>query len=247
MKYFDNSNSKEEILDVIKKMEATILSKGSHLFQYFENRQISIGETVKLRMKDNTSKVNEGKPALILLEVILSANRKYELFVKPRMEKIKVTHNYLNSFEDLNEFLKDENNFFSFCTKDIKKYKVLQSVTSAFLGLKTKYNCNTDQDTVMRWSDEIEKSGLKNYRDDIIGKIENVGIATIQHLRLAFGINTVKPDVHVKRVLKTEFQLKGINNITAIEAVTELSKLSGYDIIRLDKILVNYGSSYPQK
>ena len=65
---------------------------------------------------------------------------------------------------------------------------------------------------------------------DPIGRIKHVGLATVQMIRMTWGIDTVKPDVHVKNALK---ELGLGNDVGVVEL---LSELTGYKNIELDKI-----------
>jgi hypothetical protein len=74
--------------------------------------------------------------------------------------------------------------------------------------------------------------------------LKNVGIATIQHLKLDFGVNSVKPDQRVIEVLQREFGFKQVNQIKAIKLVEEIAIIAKIEIRKLDLMLVNYGSGY---
>jgi hypothetical protein len=83
-----------------------------------------------------------------------------------------------------------------------------------------------------------------NFKDDIIGRIRGIGIATFQHLRMNFGANTVKPDQRVKEVLNKEFKFYSENDIDYISAVEYIAKITGKSALYIDQVFVNYGSGY---
>lgn len=85
---------------------------------------------------------------------------------------------------------------------------------------------------------------MSNYQNDKIGKIYNVAVATFQHLRMVFGVDTVKPDQRVKEVLSYEFGLPKLSDQKAIQAVEQIAKITNHKVITIDKILVKYGSGY---
>lgn len=85
---------------------------------------------------------------------------------------------------------------------------------------------------------------LQNYKEDIIGSIPNVAIATFQHLRMVFGVDTVKPDQRVKEVLQYEFGLPKLPDKVAISIVEKIAAVLGLQVITVDQIFVKYGSSY---
>jgi len=52
---------------------------------------------------------------------------------------------------------------------------------------------------MMDWA---KKCNLSQLEEDIVGRLNNVGLATVQNLRMCLGIDTVKPDVHIINALK---------------------------------------------
>ena len=63
----------------------------------------------------------------------------------------------------------------------------------------------------------------------------------MQNLRLVCGIDTAKPDVHVKRALKEI----GLGN--EIEVVELISDLTGYSTVELDQILWHWDKNRSRK
>lgn len=93
-----------------------------------------------------------------------------------------------------------------------------------------------------------ENANVLNYKNDLIGNIPNVAVATFQHLRMVFGVDTVKPDQRVKEVLDYEFGLSRLPDEKAIKAVEQIAALAGLKVIAVDQIFVKYGSGhYNQK
>ncbi|OAH96331.1 hypothetical protein A1332_23030 [Methylomonas methanica] len=88
-----------------------------------------------------------------------------------------------------------------------------------------------------------ENAKLDKRKNDILGSIKNVGVATFQHLRINFGIDTVKPDQRVKEILEKEFNLK-LSSEKAILAVEEIAHITGFKVIEIDQIFVKYASGY---
>ena len=85
---------------------------------------------------------------------------------------------------------------------------------------------------------------LLNYKTDIIGSLPNVAIATFQHLRMVFGVDTIKPDQRVKEVLDFEFGLSRLSDVNTIKAVEQIAEISNFKVITIDQIFVQYGLSY---
>ena len=95
---------------------------------------------------------------------------------------------------------------------------------------------------VLEFDLEMLNSKNVNYKD-YPGSIPNLGIATFQHLRLTFGIDTVKPDQRVREVLCNEFGAN-LSAKNAILAVEEIATITGKEVKMIDQIFVKYGSGY---
>ena len=74
--------------------------------------------------------------------------------------------------------------------------------------LKSKYEISDDSKVMEKWAREIN---ILEYEDNEIGRIKNIGLATIQHFRMDFGVDTVKPDQRVIEVLENEFKAKKVS------------------------------------
>lgn len=230
----------EDIVETLERIKNSKLKKDSHLYSEFG--EIPIWDAVQ-RWKEERDE-DEFKPAIVLLRVVLAANRKYNTQVKPNIERIVKEYPEIDSFDSLKEFInsKTQEEFYTFWGhNDLKKYNVLLKILDATDQLREKYKIDDDFKLMQQWAKNVE---LDNYEKDPIGRIENVAIATIQHLRMDFGINTVKPDQRVMEVLEREFGYEKVSQTMAIKIVEDIAKLTQIPIRKLDLIMVNYGSGY---
>ncbi len=109
------------------------------------------------------------------------------------------------------------------------------------LRLQYPQHNSNDFKLMQAWAKDACVDKLK---DDTIGSIRNIGIATFQHLRMTFGANTVKPDLRVKQVLEKEFKLKLLSDLNSIKAVEQIALIMKLSVMECDQIFVMYGSSY---
>src|SRR6185312_7541211 len=133
--------------------------------------------------------------------------------------------------------------FYSFWGhKDEKKYTTLKNLLISIDKLKSQYpDITNDFELMNKWATTTD---LLNRKNDLIGSIPNIGVATFQHLRMVFGVDTVKPDQRVKEVLDFEFGCKRLSDEKAIKAVEQIANITGKKVITIDQILVKYGSGY---
>lgn len=217
------------------------LNEKAHSFPKYG--AISIGESVERSVECFKSKGGENA-AIPLLLVVLAANRNYNKVVVPNIQRIKTKYPKLKSIDELQELVigMSKKEFFKFWGhKDEKKYATLKSILNAYTDLKSTYSKKTSFEIMSEWA---KNADVENLTDDIIGRIPNVGIATFQHLRMVYGVDTVKPDLRVKQVLGQKFGFKNVTDKSAIKIVEEMSKKTRRSVFELDQIFVRYGSGY---
>lgn len=243
MKTFNilDSLTKEKIIEKMNKLGEARLTPTSHLHhKYGEEKIIDAARKYSKEYSDSAG----ARPAVRLIEVVLAANRNYVKAVKPHVDRIEKTTD-LKTFDqliDLVEKSKKEDFFYFWGHKDEKKYNVLKSILIKIETLRKKYPDSKDDFELMKnWAENVD---LKNYENDIIGQIRNVALATIQHLRMTFGHDTVKPDQRVKEVLELEFNQPKLNNVNTVLAVEQIAKLSDLRTLEIDQVFVNYGAGY---
>lgn len=187
---------------------------------------------------------SKASPAVTLIEVVLSANRNYQAVVYPNVIRILKDYPDLRTFQQLEDMMNSlsRDSFFSFWWhKDQKKYDTLKNILSAIGDMRIFKPDLNDYELMNEWAWGVN---LLDIGHDRIGKIPNVWIATVQHLRMNFGADTVKPDQRVKEVLEREFHLGSLNPETAILAVEKIAHMSWIPALLADQIFVKYGSSH---
>lgn len=231
--------------DILKKLEYIgnkKLTPTGHGFDTFGS--IPILES-SLKSTLNYSLKPQEKPAIALIEVVLAANRNFNKVVEPNIKRIEKEFPELKNFQHLNEilFTKTKEDFYSFWGhKDEKKYETLKNILSKIDDLRKIYpNENDDFSLMNQWGNNAD---LTNYKNDYIGSVPNVAIATFQHLRMVFGVDTIKPDQRVKEVLDYEFGLSKLSDLNVIKTVEKIAEIANMKVITIDQIFVQYGSSY---
>jgi len=235
-----NFKKEEEILSILKSISQKPLTKTAHAFSDYG--AISISDAAEKSTQNYFEKA-KAKPAIALLSVVLAANRNYNKVVKPNLDRIEKTD--LETFDQLRELLrtKSKADFYLFWGhKDEKKYNTLVKLLEAIEELKKIHSNSTDDFEILNmWG---QNQDLQNREKDIVGKIPNIATATFQHLRMVFGVDTVKPDQRVKEVLDYEFGIQKLNDENAIKAVEQIASLANLKVITVDQIFVNYGAGY---
>ncbi len=178
--------------------------------------------------------------AINMMAVILAANRSYQTHVEPRV-RIMYEKFPAITISELKDMLSSMD-FIQFRQvwghKDEKKYNTLKSLINKIIAFKSEHD--DDSETMKKWA---AAANVASRKTDPLGSLPNVGIATFQHLRMTFGVDTVKPDQRVKEVLDREFGAK-LSDEKVILAVEEIAQITGFKVIEVDQIFVKYGSGY---
>jgi len=131
-----------------------------------------------------------------LMDATLSINRQYKKFVLPRLEYFKQRFPNINTLEKLNNLIKEKgiNDFESVWNYNHpKRVEILQNLAKFFLEYKTENSIKDDLESMKHWAKSVDINSGK------ILPIDGMGFATSQYIRKMLGVDSVKPDVHIKR------------------------------------------------
>jgi len=216
------------------------MRKSSHGFNDYGTMKII--DAAKEQAKRFLENENKEDVAIRVMSVVLGANRNWEKQVQPHLDRMKKEFPKL-TFKDLKNML-SEKDYVQFKEvwghKDKKKYDVLTALIDRILTFENPNSALDDFGIMKKWAYDAK---LSDRKEDRLGSIPNIGIATFQHLRMAFGVDTIKPDQRVKEVLDKEFDAK-LSSEKAILAVEEIARITEHKIIEIDQIFVKYGSGY---
>lgn len=240
-KFISSDINITKVMDIIGSRP---LTKTSHLYDDYGPIRIDEAARMAHSALGGRAKI---KPGVMIIEVVLSANRNYNKVVRPNILKIEETYPELKSIDDVERLIKSKSKeeFYKLWGhKDEKKYKTLSAIIDSIKtmrGVNQESTPEKDYALLNKWATNFD---VKNIGNDIIGKNRNVGVATVQHLRMAFGVDTVKPDQRVKEVLDYEFGLEKPSDIDSIIAVEQIAKKCNEKVYVIEQIFVNYGSGY---
>ncbi|MCY4403548.1 MAG: hypothetical protein OXD54_13320 [Candidatus Poribacteria bacterium] len=153
-------------------------------------------------------------PAVLVIDCVLSLNRKYDGFVVPRLDAFVENHpdictvnelaGFMSSFPTPHEFMQQELNY-----NYEAQANTLQSVVEFVCNIVEKTRDVTEEETLRQWAINAKPEEYQ------ILNIHGFGIAGFQYLRMLFGADTTKPDVHIIRFVSKLLE----RNISAIEAL----------------------------
>lgn len=225
----------KEIVQSLANKPMTIFSQG------FKNENEKI-ITSAIANAGNYTYFSKLHPAIALMDVVLAANRNYRRQVEEHIKRMREQFADLTLLELKKKI--ENNDYKSFKQiwghADEKKFLTLKRILEKVFEQANPTSKEEDFEVLKDWA---TKSNLNTWLSDPIGELTNVGVATFQHLRMTFGINTVKPDQRVMEVLEKEFNLK-LSQLNTIFAVEHIAKVTGYKVLVIDQIFVKYWSGY---
>jgi hypothetical protein len=116
-----------------------------------------------------------------------------------------------------------------------RKRRVLIKGADVFANIDAEH----DLDRLQQWARDADPT---TYSEDPFGRITGVGLRTFQYLRMIAGIDTVKPDIQVRRFIKALAEatdnphLDASTDRAVLESCQWIADETGYRMIELDQI-----------
>ncbi|MYB64929.1 hypothetical protein F4X73_09590 [Candidatus Poribacteria bacterium] len=152
--------------------------------------------------------------AVLIIDCVLSLNRKYDGFVVPRLDAFVENHpdictvselvDLMASFPTPHAFMQQELNF----NYEERAY-TLQSVVEFVCKIVENAPKVPEEVALKNWAIQAKPEEYQTLN------IRGFGIAGFQYLRMLFGADTTKPDVHIIRFISKLLD----RNVSAIEAL----------------------------
>lgn len=207
-----------------------------------ENENETVGNIAKKEIQEDW--INNHVEAII--NTVLAMNQRWKETAEPRFRKYQRNYSHIKNLYDLNTLIRSSSES-DFCKKVLSttitknnywRYKMLCDMLKAFIEYQKENGFNSDKEAMMDWA---KRCNLSQLEKDVIGKIKYVGPATVQNVRMCLGIDTIKPDVHIKNALK---KIRLGNEVEICELISELT---GYKCIELDQIFWHWDRNFNKK
>ncbi len=196
-------------------------------------------KTVPLIHSIKSGEFGYDNPVLICLDAVLSINRQYERFVKPRIIDFRENYSSVRTLNDLIELI-NINGREGFCLiwhyKHIERVDLLCRLSLKFIDYKIKIGETDDLSAMKQWARETSVEDFRSFG------VSGIGLATFQYLRMMLGVPTVKPDIHITRAIEKALGTKQ-TMIMSIRLLERASKKLGLDPTFVDHNIWRYYSA----
>lgn len=112
------------------------------------------------------------------------------------------------------------------------RVSLMRKLVSFFEGIGV-----TSQEALTKWANE------SNYEDDFKGKISGMGYAIYQWLIMRQGIETIKPDIHVRRFVESIINRADSDDKQLVATLENVARKLGLKVYELDWRIWEYQRS----
>jgi hypothetical protein len=137
-------------------------------------------------------------PALRVIDCVLSLRRNYDYFVVPRLNRFESNFPLVSSIQSLRDLIDDFGDPDKFVRETLnyshtERAIILSQVVTRVLEYASEFTGGTELERLELWATTASPSDFKRNR------IRGFALAGFQYLRMLFGANTTKPDIHIRR------------------------------------------------
>ena len=170
-------------------------------------------------------------PAVKVINSVISQALNYKTTVYPRLVGFKKNRPDVKSVRQLADLMGSYTTPLEFLTEEVNlkhrgKAGAIDGLVKYFCGLIEASPTVPEEETLKQWAITAEPDGYKELN------IKGVWIATFQWLRMLFGADTSKPDVHVMNFIHETIDQKLLESecVLLIEGVASYLEVSERDV-----------------
>jgi hypothetical protein len=173
-------------------------------------------------------------PPLNVIDCVLSLNRHYDTFVVPRVRRFEARNPQIVELEHLRTLIGRYSNPFIFSVheldyRDQSRAETLKGVVLYLIGAECQFEGLTEYDRLHQWANSVCPT------DSVTVGVRGFGLAGFQYLRMLFGVQTTKPDRHIKHFVSDVIghTVSDRKALLLLEEAAELAELNLRDVDNL--------------
>lgn len=176
--------------------------------------------------------------AVAVIDCVLSLNRRYDGFVVPRLKDFKRNHPQVRSIVQLAELMDSYPTLLDFSIEELNyrdedRARILREVVQFVCTIVQESPTRPEEEVLKDWAlqakpPECETLGIRGFK-----------LAGFQYLRIRFGADTTKPDVHIRRFIADALNRKvsAVSDYEALALLEAASKRLGYSVREVDSAI----------
>jgi hypothetical protein len=171
-------------------------------------------------------------PPLNVLDCILSLNRHYEKFCLPRVQKFAAVHPKIQTLGGLRELIESHSSLLALSVQELnyrdeRRAETLLGLIKYLIVVQGQHEGATEAERLGWWARSAKPEDAWS-----VG-VRGFGLAGFQYLRMLFGAQTVKPDIHIRRFV-SETIGRAASDIEAIRLIELAAQSIGRPIAAVD-------------
>ena len=168
-------------------------------------------------------------PAVLVIDCVLSLNRNYDTFLVPRLETFMNNHPKTQQITDLSKLIAGYPTPHAFVQRELNYnhesraetlQAVLEFVCQIVEGTQT---IEEEKEILRQWAIQAKPQDYQTLN------IRGFAIAGFQYLRMLFGADTTKPDVHIIGFL-SEILNRRVSEVEALRLLEAASERVGLSV-----------------
>lgn len=171
-------------------------------------------------------------PAVLVIDCVLSLNRNYDTFLVPRLKTFMGNHPETQRITDLAKLMASYPTPHAFVQQELNykhesRARTLQAVVDFVCQIvEGTQTIQEEKEILKQWAILAKPSDYQTLN------IRGFGIAGFQYLRMLFGADTTKPDVHIIGFLSELLnrRISAVEALRLLEAASESVGLSVRDV-----------------
>jgi hypothetical protein len=172
-------------------------------------------------------------PSLNILDCVLSLNRKYERVCLPRVQRFAAENPSVRSVRELRDAIHRSPSPLEFLIskldyKDAGRADTLLGVTEYLSRVQRRYPGETEIARLRRWAESTGPDSTG--RPDVPG----FALSGLQYLRMLFGVQTAKPDTHVRRFVSRAIRAPSVTDKRALNLLEDAARERNLRVRDLD-------------
>jgi hypothetical protein len=170
--------------------------------------------------------------ALRVIDCVLSLNRRYDSFVVPRLDRFEREHPSVRTVADLQSLMARFPSPDAFIAQ-IMNYRhaaraaTLGAVVNWLATVSGRGSYAEQLSNLQSWAKNAKPGGHK-----VLG-ISGFGLAGFQYLRMLFGANTTKPDIHILRYIAARIG-RPVSDVETLQLLERAALEAGISLRDLD-------------
>jgi len=208
---------------------------------YFNGNQSEVLDVEKLEdaikrdfssISPSTDRAWSRSSALRVIDCVLSLNRRYDSFVVPRLDHFERDYPEATSVRNLKALIEKYQTELAFMQdaldyNDSNRARILKDVVDFTLSKIG----NTGEDSEISMLEQWARDA--NPEDYVDLRISGFALAGFQYLRMLFGANTTKPDIHIRGYV-AEIVGHNVSDLYALRLLERVAEGQGISLRDID-------------